>query len=125
MNWSSKKQNCIALSLTEAEYIVLTRAIQEGIWLWQSLLQLYISCPSSLVITTDNQGAKCLSENDLSHSKAKHINIHYYFICSYVENRDFDVWHTLKVTNTANLFMKLLPCVKFQGHLEQVGYVVH
>lgn len=39
ISWSAKKQNCIALSTTEAEYIALTRAIQEGIWLRQSIQQ--------------------------------------------------------------------------------------
>jgi hypothetical protein len=35
ISWSAKKQNCITLSTTEAEYIALMRAIQEGIWLRQ------------------------------------------------------------------------------------------
>ena len=33
ISWSAKKQNCITLSTTEAEYIALTCAIQERIWL--------------------------------------------------------------------------------------------
>jgi hypothetical protein len=33
ISWSAKKQNCVALSTTEAEYVALMCAIQEGIWL--------------------------------------------------------------------------------------------
>jgi hypothetical protein len=34
VTWSWKKQNIIALSSTEAEYIVQTHAAKEAIWLW-------------------------------------------------------------------------------------------
>lgn len=33
VSWSAKKQNCIALSSTEAKYVALTRAVQEGMWI--------------------------------------------------------------------------------------------
>jgi len=33
ITWMSKKQTTIALSTTEAEYIVLSEAVHEAIWL--------------------------------------------------------------------------------------------
>ena len=33
VNWRSKKQMCVALSTAEAEYMALTSAAQEAIWL--------------------------------------------------------------------------------------------
>ena len=89
ISWSAKKQNCIALSTTEAEYVALTRAIQEGIWIRQSLSQFHIDCPTPLVICTDNNGAKSLCVNDSNHGKAKHIDIHYHFIRSHIESKHF------------------------------------
>ena len=44
ISWSAKKQNCVSLSTTEAKYVALTRAIQEGIWLHQSLAQFQLPC---------------------------------------------------------------------------------
>jgi hypothetical protein len=64
ISWLSKEQNCIVLLSTEAEYIALTRAIQEGIWLRASLTQLHIPVPSHLIIATDSNGVLSLSENN-------------------------------------------------------------
>ena len=80
ISWSAKKQNCIVLSSTEAEYVALTHAVQEGIWLQNSLRQIGVPCPSPLIISTDNNGALSLASNDSSHGKAKHIDIRYHFI---------------------------------------------
>uniref|UniRef100_A0A1X7VKA3 Reverse transcriptase Ty1/copia-type domain-containing protein n=1 Tax=Amphimedon queenslandica TaxID=400682 RepID=A0A1X7VKA3_AMPQE len=35
VSWRSRKQTCMALSTAEAEYIALSKAAQEGIWLRQ------------------------------------------------------------------------------------------
>ena len=122
ISWSVKKQNCIALSTTEAEYVALTRAIQEGIWLQQSLHQFEIPCPSPLVICTDNNGAKSLSTNNSNYGKAKHIDIHYHFTCSHSESgRLFLVNHTPGVANTADSFIKPLHRITFQSHVARLG----
>lgn len=121
ISWSAKKQNCIALSTTEAEYVALTRAVQEGIWLRQSLNQFQITCPSPLVLSTDNNGAKSLSVNDSNHGKAKHIDIRYHFIRSHIESGSFVIKHTPGVDNTADIFTKPLSRVIFQSHVARLG----
>ena len=40
ISWRSKKQRTVALSLTEAEYMALTEAAQEAIWLRHSYASL-------------------------------------------------------------------------------------
>ena len=40
VSWRSKKQACVALSNAEAEYIALTSAAQESLWLHQLLADL-------------------------------------------------------------------------------------
>ena len=121
LSWSAKKQNYIALSTTEAEYIALTHAIQEGIWLHQSLTQFHISCLSPLILSTDNNGAKSLSQNDSDHGKAKHIDIRYHFICSHIESKSFLVNHTPRIINTTDLFTKPLARIIFQSHVAHLG----
>lgn len=48
ISWSAKKQTSIALSSTEAEYVAMTRAVQEGLWLRQALDQMNIPRALSL-----------------------------------------------------------------------------
>jgi hypothetical protein len=121
LSWSAKKQNCIALSTTEAEYVALTWAIQQGIWLRHSLKQFQVKCPTALVICTDNNGAKSLSANDSNHGRAKHIDICYHFIRSHIESQLFIINHTPGIVNTTNIFTKPLARVIFQSHVARLG----
>jgi len=99
---------------------VTTCAVQEGIWLHQSLNQFCIDCPCPLVLSTDNNGVKSLSVNDSNHGKAKHIDIRYHFIRSHIESRSFVVKHTPSVENTADIFTKPLSHIIFQSHVARL-----
>ena len=43
VSWRSKKQPCVALSTAEAEYIALSAAVQEALWMKQLLIDLKCS----------------------------------------------------------------------------------
>lgn len=55
ISWSSKKQKCVALSTAEAEYVALSGAAQECLWLKQ--LEVELGCPTEGPTLTfeDNQ----------------------------------------------------------------------
>src|SRR6202042_3370483 len=78
ISWKSKFQPTIALSTTEAEYMALCAAIQEGLWLraFLSELCLPVSC-SPIRIHEDNQGCIALANNPVLHARTKHIDIKY------------------------------------------------
>ncbi|PPQ84479.1 hypothetical protein CVT25_007657 [Psilocybe cyanescens] len=124
ISWSSKTQTCIATSSTESEYVALTRALQEGLWLRASLAYLQLPCPTPLIIATDNEGARSLSENDSSHSKAKHIDICYHFIRSHIESQTFQIVHTSGITNPADILTKPLHRLKFLEAVERLGFAI-
>jgi len=54
-SWSSKKKNqkCVALSSTEAEYVVLSGAAQECLWLRQLEKELGCSSNDPMLIYED------------------------------------------------------------------------
>ena len=109
VDWSSKKQSCIALSSTEAEYVALGACVQTGIALRSALVQVNLEPDRPIVIGCDNEGATSLAANSSHHSRAKHIDIKYHFIRSHVRSGAFSVVHVPSRDNCADVFTKPLP----------------
>ena len=87
ISWRSKRQNCVALSTAEAEYVALANAAQEAVWL-QSLLQdLQDDSEKPMIIHEDNQAAISMSKNQQYHGRAKHIDIKYHYIRELVADK--------------------------------------
>ncbi|KXJ68876.1 hypothetical protein RP20_CCG001304 [Aedes albopictus] len=57
--WASRRQPCGSLSSMEAEYVALSEACQEALWLRQLLRDLGEPPNSPTAVMEDNQG--CLS----------------------------------------------------------------
>ena len=67
-------------SSTEAEYIALSTATQEGIWSRRLMNDIGLRQDNPSVIYEDNQGAIELSKNPKFHSRTKHIDIAFHFV---------------------------------------------
>ncbi|CEG45551.1 Phosphatidylinositol kinase (PIK-G3) [Plasmopara halstedii] len=86
ISWKSKKQRTVALSSTEAEYMALTEATQEAIWLKTFLCELgEMRDEDPVKIFEDNQGSLALAKNPKFHKRTKHIDIRYHFVREKVE----------------------------------------
>jgi hypothetical protein len=72
-------QKVVALSTTEAEYVVATEASKEIIWL-QSFMEELGKKQENSRLYCDNQSAIHLAKNSAFHSNTKHINLRYHFI---------------------------------------------
>ena len=75
VSWSSKKQNIVSLSGTEAEYIAQTHAAKEPIWLRSFVSEVTGGDAKPLMISCDNQGAIALGKDNKFHARTKHINL--------------------------------------------------
>ena len=82
ISWASRKQPTVALSSTEAEYIALTQAVKEILWLRTHFSELGAPKHAEEIseISSDNQGAIAPAKNPGFHTQSKHINIQYHFI---------------------------------------------
>ena len=75
----------MALSTAEAEYIAVSMACCEAIWLRKLFSELFGHVLDTTVILCDNQSGICLSKNPVFHDQSKHIDIRYHFIRDMVQ----------------------------------------
>ncbi|KAG2958119.1 hypothetical protein PC120_g28376 [Phytophthora cactorum] len=83
VSWGSKKQSSVSLSTSEAEYIALSLAIQEGKWIHRLLCEILAAANETgpeLMIREDNQSCIKMTKNPVNHGRAKHIDIKYHHI---------------------------------------------
>jgi hypothetical protein len=84
ITWNSKRQQTVALSTCEAEYMALNHTVCEGIWIRKLLKELGIVQPIT-TIYEDNQGCIALAKNPVQHHRTKHIDVKYHFIRERIE----------------------------------------
>jgi hypothetical protein len=79
VSWSSKKQNYVALSTVEAEYIVADHCCAQLLWMRQTLKNFGYNL-SKVSLLCDNESAIRLADNPIEHSRTKHIDIRHHFL---------------------------------------------
>lgn len=79
-SWSCKKQEIVAQSTAEAEFIAATAAANQALWLRKVLFDLNLEQKEGTDVFVDNQAAIAISNNPVFHGKTKHFNIKLFFL---------------------------------------------
>jgi len=97
ISWASKKQPTVALSSTESEYMAITQAAKESIWIQRLIGELGFtgSVKDGNIIYVDNQGTIALTKNPGHYAHTKHIDIQYHFIRECVKNGNIALQYCL------------------------------
>nr|KYP57399.1 Copia protein [Cajanus cajan]KYP57405.1 Copia protein [Cajanus cajan] len=90
VSWTSKRQNTIALSTCEAEYVAAGQ------------------CLTQLLVLCDNTVAINISKNPVLHSRTKHIEIKHHFIRDHVQKGMFELIYVKIEKQLADIFTKTL-----------------
>ncbi|XP_070662480.1 secreted RxLR effector protein 161-like [Malus domestica] len=91
ISWSSKKQQTVSRSSTEAEYRALSSTSAELDWIKQLLAFLHLPVTIPLVLFCDNLSVIALSFNPVQHQKTKHIEIDVHFVRERVAKKQLTV----------------------------------
>ncbi|XP_065633656.1 secreted RxLR effector protein 161-like [Quercus suber] len=86
VQWMSKKQNSLSLSMAKVEYIAAGSCCAQLLWM-RKLLHDYGITQGTMCVFCDNTSAINLSKNPVQHSKSKHIEIQYHFIRDLMEEK--------------------------------------
>jgi hypothetical protein len=108
ISWASKLQPTVALSSAEAEYMAVSAAVQEAVYMRQLLADLGFPQEQPTVIYEDNQGCIALSENPIMHKRTKHIDIRHHFIRERVESNEIVLQYVATEHQLADLLTKPL-----------------
>lgn len=114
ITWRSKKQTCVALSTSEAEYMALSSAAQEAVWLRELMTELIRKPIKSTVIYEDNQSAICVAKNPQFHGRTKHIGIKYHYIREQVSNKKVELIYCPTENMVADTLTKPLSQLRFE-----------
>ena len=125
VSWSAKKQPIITLSSTESEYVALTHATKDILWIHKLLSELSFFYNHSLPTTLhcDNQGAIELSKNSRFHARTKHIDVHFHFVRQAVDQNHIRLKYVPTDDMVADIFTKSLARVKFTMFRELLNVI--
>ena len=116
ISWYSKKQPTVALSTAEAEYVSLSAATQEAVWLRRLLQDFTFEYHQEepTVIKEDNQGTIAIARNPVSHSRTKHIDIKHHYVRESIVNRHVTLEYCPTELMTADILTKPLTHDRFE-----------
>jgi hypothetical protein len=85
ISWCSQKQPVVAVWSTEAEYVALSAAAKEAVWMRQFLAELKFQQESPTDLYVDNTSVIKLAHNPEFHQRFKHIDVRFHFTGNLIE----------------------------------------
>ena len=120
ISWQSKRQQTVAASTTEAEYMAAAAAVKEALWLRKLLLDFGMDV-GTVCIMADNQSALKLLRNPVTSARSKHIDVVYHFARERVLRKEVSFQYISTDKMLADVLTKALTGVKHQFCCKGMG----
>lgn len=117
VSWRSFLQSVVTLSTTEAEYMAMTEAVKDGVWLVGMLSDFGIK-QKAVTILCDSQSALHLSKHQVFHERSKHIDVRHHFVRDWIDKGLIKVVKVSTNDNAVDMLTSPLPTAKFKFYLE-------
>ncbi|XP_073154038.1 secreted RxLR effector protein 161-like [Henckelia pumila] len=116
VSWKSSLQSVVALSTTEAEYIRLTEAVKEGLWITGFVAEMGFE-KKGVTIFCDSQSAIHLSKNSFFHERTNHIDVRLHFVRDIISKGLTIIKKIDTLVNPADILTKVVPVSKLNQAL--------
>lgn len=121
VSWESRKQATVSLSSTEAEYVGLSQASKEALYLRSLLGSLTTVESKAAVVFNDNQSAHKIAANKMMHNRTKHIDIKYHFIRECVLTNKVEIKYMSTDKMIADILTKNVHAPKLRQFLSDLS----
>jgi hypothetical protein len=118
--WSSPRQATVATSTVEAEYIAVSEAAREAMWLRGLLGELGCDQPPTRLLC-DNQGSISLPKKPSTHQRTKHIDIKHHLIRELVAKGIIKLEYVETGCQAADILTKSLSGTRHASNVAQIG----
>jgi hypothetical protein len=123
ISWQSVKQQVVAMSSCEAEYIAASTASTQALWLVRLLCDILGRDTGAVELRVDSKSALALVKNPVFHEWSKHIRVRYHFIRGCLEEGNFKACYINTRDQLADLLTKPLGRIKFLELCSKIGMV--
>ena len=87
ISWGTKKQNSIALSMAEVEYVLVVTYCSQILWIKQQLEDFGVHI-NIISLMCDNTNEGNMGNNPVQYKRTKHIDIRHHFLRDNVEKKE-------------------------------------
>ena len=120
ISWRSKAQRSVTLSSSEAEWVALSEAVKEIMFVVQLLESMKIKVKLPVTVRVDNVGAIFMSKNISTSSRTKHVDIRTKYVNEYVEDGIIKIIFVQSSDNDSDIMTKNVSGDLLEKHAEKL-----
>lgn len=121
VTWSSRRQDLVTLSSTEAEYIAAMHAGQTALWLYKFLDEVFLPAARPIVIRIDSSGAESLAKCSANFTRVRHLRVREYWLRDVIHDGDIAIKRVPGTANPADMLTKSLGPTILKGYMNRLG----
>lgn len=106
INWKSHRQDIVAVSLTEAEYIALSSTVKDVLWVQQILNEVRKKNIECTTIYGDNSSALKIANCEAFRERTKHIDVRHHHIRQQILDGKIQLAHVSSEKMAADMLTK-------------------
>lgn len=120
INWMSKRQVVVSLSIIKEKYMEATHACKEVIWLKRLCSNIGFDA-GQITIFCDSQSVISLVKNPTFHARTKHVDVQFHFVHDMVENGKVKMEKVDTLENVVNALTNLVSTKNFRWCVGSIG----